>query len=125
MNIGLIDVDTNSKAKKWGAKPFPNLALAKISRYHKQQGDLVEWYTPFTHYDVVYMSKVFNFTPDYSFAIPNACTIIRGGLVMMSIQGCPKRLTECNPTIQYILTSPRTMPMVFSQGDAQTDAHGV
>ena len=79
MNIGLIDVDTNSKTKKWGAKPFPNLALAKISRYHKMRGDLVEWYTPFTHYDVVYMAKVFNYSTDYSFAIPNADTIIRGG----------------------------------------------
>lgn len=79
MNIGLIDVDTNSKAKKWGAKPFPNLALAKISRHHKQRGDSVEWYTPFAHYDVVYMAKVFNYSPDYSFAIPNADKVIRGG----------------------------------------------
>lgn len=79
MTIGLIDVDTCSRVKKWGAKPFPNLALAKISRYHKQQGDSVEWYTPFAHYDVVYMAKVFNFTPDYSFAIPNADKVIRGG----------------------------------------------
>lgn len=79
MNIGLIDVDTNSKTKKWGAKPFPNLALAKIARYHRQRGDEVEWYTPFAHYDVVYMAKVFNYTPDYSYAIPNADKVIKGG----------------------------------------------
>ena len=32
--IGLIDVDNTS---------FPNLALGKIARYHKEQGDSVEW----------------------------------------------------------------------------------
>lgn len=79
MNIGLIDVDGNGRIKKWGAKPFPNLALAKLSRYHKQQGDQVEWYTPFAHYDVVYMAKVFTFTPDYGYLITNADKIIKGG----------------------------------------------
>lgn len=32
--IGLIDVDDTK---------FPNLALGKIARYHKQLGDSVEW----------------------------------------------------------------------------------
>ena len=35
--IGLIDVDDTS---------FPNLALGKIARFHKQQGDKVEWVNP-------------------------------------------------------------------------------
>lgn len=38
MNIGLIDVDGHN---------FPNLALMKIARYHKAQGDTVAWYNPF------------------------------------------------------------------------------
>lgn len=79
MNIGLIDIDSNSKIKKWGAKPFPNLALAKLSRYHKQQGNQVEWYTPFAHYDVVYMAKMFTFTPDYGYLITNADKVVKGG----------------------------------------------
>ena len=37
--IGLIDVD--------GHGNYPNLALMKISAYHKQMGDNVEWYTIF------------------------------------------------------------------------------
>ena len=42
--IGLIDVD--------GGKTFPNLALMKISAYHKSIGDEVSWYYPFdTRYD--------------------------------------------------------------------------
>lgn len=69
--IGLIDVD--------GGKTFPNLALMKISAYHKSIGDEVGWYYPFdTRYDKVYMSKVFSFTPDYDECI-NADEVVKGG----------------------------------------------
>ena len=62
MNIGLIDVDGHN---------FPNLALMKLSAYHKSIGDHVEWYSPLLsdHMDKVYMSKVFTFTPDYEYYI--------------------------------------------------------
>ena len=70
--IGLIDVDGHSN--------FPNLALMKISAYHKSIGDNVEWYSPLTgHYDVVYMAKVFKFTKDYMWVISNADSIVKGG----------------------------------------------
>lgn len=69
MNIGLIDVD--------GSR-FPNLALMKISAWHKAQGDIVEWYTPFEHYNIVYVAKVFSFTEDWNEPI-NADKVIRGG----------------------------------------------
>ena len=69
MNIGLIAVDSK----------YPNLALMKVSAYHKAQGDTVEWYTPFAHYDIVYMAKVFTFTPDYDQVIANADMIMKGG----------------------------------------------
>ena len=69
MRIGLIDVDGHH---------FPNLALGKISRYHKGHGDSVEWYDPFEHYDKVYMAKVFTFTPDYAYYI-NADEVDKGG----------------------------------------------
>ena len=32
---------------------FPNLALMKLSAWHKAQGDAVEWWNGFTHYDRV------------------------------------------------------------------------
>lgn len=76
MNIGLIDVDRLNNRK--GKRAYPNLAMMKISAYHKAQGDNVEWYDGFTHYDIVYMSKVFNFTPDYPYPI-NADQVIKGG----------------------------------------------
>ena len=69
--IGLIDVD--------GGKSFPNLALMKISAWHKAKGDDVSWYSPFDEeYDDVYLSKVFSFTPDYDYVI-NSKRVHRGG----------------------------------------------
>lgn len=53
MNIGLIDVDSHN---------FPNLCLMKISAYHKAQGNVVEWCDKLKHYDIVYVSKVFDDT---------------------------------------------------------------
>lgn len=50
MKIGLWDVDSHN---------FPNLALMKISAWHKARGDTVEWWFPLEHYDIVYVSKVF------------------------------------------------------------------
>ena len=80
MRIGLIDVDGHASKKKWGATIYPNIALAKIARYHKLSGNTVEWYSAFCeHYDYVYMSKVFNFSPDYPYIIKNADHIIKGG----------------------------------------------
>lgn len=71
MKIGLIDVDSHN---------FPNLALMKISAWHKSIGDTVEWCLPLDHYDIVYQSKVFDDT--YSKDIdwyPNADKNIKGG----------------------------------------------
>lgn len=72
MNIGLIDVDGHN---------FPNLALMRISAYHKSKGDNVEWWAgELFHYDIVYMSKIFS--SDYSPDVPepyNADLVIKGG----------------------------------------------
>lgn len=77
MRIALIDVDGHN---------FPNLPLMKLSAWHKQQGDSVEWYEPLLHgfpnepLDKVYMSKVFSeeYTPDYPYYV-NAKKVIKGG----------------------------------------------
>lgn len=72
MRIGLIDVDGHN---------FPNLALMRISAYHKANGDTVEWWwSDLIHYDIVYMSKIFSDT--YSKDVPepiNADKVIKGG----------------------------------------------
>ena len=70
--IGLIDVDGHN---------FPNLALMRISAYHKSIGDTVEWWeTDFVYYDKVYMSKIFSdqYSPDIQEPI-NCGEVIKGG----------------------------------------------
>lgn len=71
MKIGLIDVDGHN---------FPNLALMKISAYHKAKGDNVNWVIPLETYDLVYQAKVFDDT--YSKDIdwmPQAEKVVKGG----------------------------------------------
>lgn len=70
--IGLIDVD---------GRGYPNLALMRISAWHKAQGDEVEWWwSDLVHYDVVYMSKIFSdtYSPDIPMPL-NADEVIQGG----------------------------------------------
>ncbi len=71
MTIGLIDVDGHN---------WPNLALMKLSAWHKSRGDSVEGWWAVGRYDRVYMSRVFDDT--YSADLPeplNAGEIIKGG----------------------------------------------
>ncbi len=74
MRIALIDIDSHN---------FPNLPLMKLSAWHKQQRDTVEWYEPLFHsmgepFNKAYMSKVFSFTSDCPYYV-NAKKIIKGG----------------------------------------------
>lgn len=78
MNIGLVDIDGHAKKKKWGATIYPNLALCKIARWHRMNGDSVDWAIPFIHYDRIYMSKVFNFSPDDRTCY-DADEVVKGG----------------------------------------------
>jgi len=67
MKIGLIQVDG-----KWA-----NLALMRLSSWHRAQGDTVEWYSPlFDSFDRVYASKISTETPDYEY-IGNE--VVKGG----------------------------------------------
>lgn len=88
MTVGMIDVDSHN---------FPNLALMKLSAFHKAQGDLVEWYQTERHYDLVYQSKVFDdtYTKDIDF-IPQADRVVKGG----TGYGIPHELPEA---IEHIM----------------------
>ena len=88
MRIGLIAVD--------GRNGFPNLALMRLSNWHKRRGDTVEWWTGFTHYDRVYMSKVFTFTPDFDTVI-NAEEIVTGGTGYKDFGSLPPEVEACQP----------------------------
>lgn len=55
LNIAVHDHEKNG---------YPNLALMKLSAWHKAQGDTVEWFEPLVGgYDRVYSSKIFTGTP--------------------------------------------------------------
>lgn len=75
MRIGMIDCD-----RKNSKNLFPNIALMKLSAWHKKQGDTVEWYESMFsgHFDKVYVSKVFSFSEDFEYYI-DADEVIKGG----------------------------------------------
>lgn len=72
MRIALHDAEK----EHFKHKTFPNYALMKISAYHRQQGNVVEWWNPLCKYDRIYSSKVFDFTPVDPYLPDDA---IRGG----------------------------------------------
>lgn len=69
MKVCLIDVDSK----------IPNVALMKLSTYHKAHGDSVKLgYEPlFDHPDLAYASKIFDFSKDIEYK-PD-CELIKGG----------------------------------------------
>lgn len=70
MKIGIWSDDHN----------FPNLVLMKLSAFYKGHGDTVEKLNHLNDYDIVYCSKVFDFTPDVEDeAVVSADRIIRAG----------------------------------------------
>lgn len=69
MKVSLVDVDSK----------IPNLALMKVSAHYKSIGDNVKLYDPlFDKPDLIYASKVFNFTPDFDY-YPEGVQVIKGG----------------------------------------------
>lgn len=53
MRIALHDSEKNK---------YPNLAMMKLSAWHKERGDDVEWFEPTCDYDKIYSSKIFTWT---------------------------------------------------------------
>lgn len=87
MRIGIVDVDGHN---------FPNLALMKLTTYHKQRGDEVKWAFPLLPYDRVYMAKVFTFTQDDITAYQTD-DIVRGGTGYDLQSKLPADVENCYP----------------------------
>ena len=89
MKIAVLDVDSK----------IPNLALMKISSWHKKQGHEVEHYLPLAHhlYDKIYASKIFDFS-DGSDIQPD---MITGGTGIDLKISLPNEIEEMDP--DYIL----------------------
>lgn len=112
MKIGLLDIDCHAAKKKWGATIYPNIALCKVAAYHKAQGDEVEWATPFEHYDVIYRSKIFNFTPDDT-TIYNADKEIRGGTGYDLETKLPQEIDDMQPDLSIYQNVPSDIAYGF------------
>jgi len=85
MKIGLHDSDKTG---------FPNLALMKISAWHKAQGDAVEWWNLMFPYDKVYSSKVFTFTPECVYLPPDT---VKGGTGYGIYEDLPEEIDAMFP----------------------------
>lgn len=84
--IAIYDVDSK----------IPNLALMKISQYHKNLGDYVEMYNPLwlDSYDKIYASTIFDFS-DKSNLIPDKMII--GGTGYDTHKTLPQDIEDCDP----------------------------
>ena len=73
MKIGLFDIDSK----------YHNLALMKLSTYHKQKGDDVEFYNPLwgNTYDLIYASKIFRRPHKNDLYIPMNCICGGSGFI--------------------------------------------
>lgn len=87
MKIGLIDVDGHN---------FPNLALMKISAFHKLQGDGVEWMNV-DYYDMTYISKVFTFTEDKKDWLGGLGQVFKGDTGYDVNIKLPENVESCDP----------------------------
>ena len=85
MKVGLHDADVTK---------FPNLALMKLSAYHKNRGDEVIGFDPNLSYDRVYSSKVFTFTPETA---PLPADTKRGGVGYGDMRSLPPEIESLCP----------------------------
>ena len=68
----------------------------KISAYHKACGDAVEWFAPIEAplYDIVYSSKIFDFTPENEYLPPNT---VKGGTGYGLYEDLPEEIDKMFP----------------------------
>ena len=129
MRIGLIDADlmwrNRANGRRYGntkADIYPNLALMKLSAWHKQQGRDVEWYNPFSGlYHAVFISKVFSDTPESQECI-NTIEVMRGGTGYCIHNECGKEfwsepcfsgyMSSLPPEVEHIYPDYSIYPMV-------------
>ena len=86
MRVALYDVDSK----------IPNLALMKISAFHKKQKDDVSLYMPLfkNEYDKIYASKIFNFSDN---SLLDSGRMEIGGSAWDLNKNLPQEIEECTP----------------------------
>lgn len=114
MRIGLIDVDGFHGHRKKGGNVYPNVALGKLARWHKANGDTVEWARPISlfdqiHYDVIYASKVFNFSPDVDYRQYSYGRLEKGGTGYDIEKRLPAEIERLQPDYSIFPNVPNNM----------------
>ena len=108
MRIGLVDVDGHN---------FPNIALMKLSAWHKRRGDTVEFADPAVRrYDKVYMS----------WGLMQIEKIVRMGIRVDFNQGLDARRIARTPEIAALLARVkwiRFLRMAYDSRAMQDDVH--
>jgi len=103
MKILLLDLDITRRRK-----PFPNLALMKISAFHKAKGDHVFLNFPLCQPDVTYISCVFTWNKKKITGFPPGAVIGGSGIDLKA---------ELPPEIEHIMPDYTLYPnMDFSLG---------
>ena len=103
MKVLLFDLDINRRHR-----PFPNLALMKISAYHKARGDEVFLNAPLFGYDRAYASCVFSWHKKRVQGLPQGVDLGGPGLNLKS---------ELPAEIEHIMPDYSLYPAVdFSMG---------
>lgn len=94
---------------------MPNIALMKISQYHKNNGDEVKFFNPIAdnreHIDKLYIAKLFDFTPDFDYCHPTA-EIIKGGTGYDVKSKLPKEIEDMTD-LDYSLYPQHEFSMQF------------
>ena len=89
MKVLLMDLDINRRRK-----PFPNLALMKLSSYFKARGDEVYLNFPIEKPDITYASCVFTWNAKRKYQIPDGAIIGGSGIALK---------TELPPELEHII----------------------
>lgn len=108
LKISLVDVDSHH---------FPNLCLMKLSAYHKNRGDQVEWWRPEGQYDIAYKSRVF--TDTYSkdrYVVTNAGQVMCGGTGYGPGPNLPDVVEHCCPDYSIYPQFPDTAYGFLTRG---------
>lgn len=88
MRVGLIDYDSHN---------FSNFPLMKISFYHKQLGNTVEFADMGTYYDVLYVSRIF--TESKEPELPDYSVMLWGGSGYDLENRLPEEIEHCYPEL--------------------------
>ena len=87
MKVGLMNIEPK----------IVNTALMQISQFHKEKGNLVEWYSALFHdsYDKIYCSSIFTFTKKPSWLYTDK-RVLYGGTGFDSKIKLPKEIENAN-----------------------------